>query len=377
MQLQDLENSVLLALQEPNVNFGSQAVYPSGANFPQSAVDFMINRAYGQLLNDIADVEIASQTLIFPSVSQQYAYAIPSGAFASGTLTTALTAGASITGIVLTVTISGTPITYTCVSTDTALSALAALAARVNASTLVTAASPTISPLNYALNNPSQYVVYAPAAGTAGNSITFTASSSAPLLLSITASGSGTLSGGTAASPAIRFLRRVWYQPLGLTYQIELEPGARLVSWQQFQRASSAGYLQPFAFALQPDVCSVSPDRSKLYFFPGPFTTGDTITIEYAPTLTSTSGITPGNFGYLVNSTDVPAVPEPMHDLIWMLAVYFLWPKARELGAAMQYLEMYKARLQEEKQNYMRMSMGDSLQITGRETILSSSGWQA
>ena len=366
----------LSQLQEDNVAFGSQAVYASGANYAQATVDFAINRAYAKVLTDLADISLISETITFPSVSGQFAYPVPIGSAAQGTLTAARGTG-SITGVVLTTTINGTPLTYTCVSTDTALSAITQLAAKVNASTLVVSGTPTINPMQISLNGAAQYVVQAYAPGTAGNAITLTCSSSNSTVLSITASG-GTLSGGTAQSPYIRTVRSVYYQPLGLTYNIRRAPGVRLISWEEYQQKTVDGYLQYFSAGLQPDYVAMDTQRQNLYLFPTPFNTGDTITFQYAPQLTNSANVPATNWGYLSNPTDQPPAqfPEDACDCIWMYATFLLWPKSREIGTAHVYLDMYKDKLKEIIANYFQASQGASFGIRDKAGLVGQSyGW--
>jgi hypothetical protein len=369
VQLEDLENMVLMQLQEANPNFGSQAVFASGANYNQAAVDFNINRAYAKTLADIGDIALESQVLKFPSVSQQYAYPVPIGAAASGTINTVIGTG-SITGTVLTVTINGTPVTYTCASTDGALSALSSLVANVNKNTtLVVNAAPVITPVQQELNAASTFTIQAFTPGTAGNSITLTVSSSASTKISIAASGA-TLTGGTAASPSLRTLRRVYYQPLGLTYTLSRAPGVRLISWDDYLKLTVDGYLQYFSAGQFPDYVAMNTTRTKLHLYPTPYESGDTITFEYAPQLTNSASIPASNYGYLVNGTDVPLLPEDAQDLIWMYACYLLWPKSREIGTAQLYKQMYQEKLTQVLENYMQASQGASFGIRDKGDLL-------
>lgn len=381
MTLEDLENACLLALQEQNVNFGTQATFAAGANYSQATLDWAINRGYGKLLNDLSDISLVSETVDFASKTQVFAYPIPVAASASGTLTTTIGTG-PITGVVLTTTINGTAVTYTCTATDGATSAIAALATNVNNNTtLVKTGSPVINPLQIGLNGPSFYKVSAFTPGTAGNAITFTASSSNSTAIAITASGGGTLTGGTAASPNIRTVRNVYYQPLGLTYKLLREPGVRLISWEEFQRRTASGYLQVFSAGQQPDFCAIDPPRQNLWLYPSPYTVGDTISLQYAPQLTNNTNVPATNWGYLVSSTDAPPamLPEDAHDCIWMYALFLLWPKSREMGTLKLYLDLYKDKVKEIIANNMEPSAGASFGIRSKSDMLAvsygSGGW--
>lgn len=173
-----------------------------------------------------------------------------------------------------------------------------------------------------------------------------------------------------ATQPAIRMVRRVFYQPLGIPYALELEPGARLISWAEFERVTGAGYLQPFSFAQQPEVCAVSPDRKSIQFYPGPTTTGDTITVNYAPIPTAGTSVPP-----LSNATDVPVLPDDCSEAIVFWALTLLWPKQREFAAREVYAKNYREEIQRLRDTYARSSAGDKLQITDPGTILASSGF--
>lgn len=374
MQLQDFENAVLSQLQEANVSFGAQPTYASGANYAQATLDWAINRGYAWAVNTLGDIQLLTETITFPSANGQYSYPVPVGQAASAQVSTKLGTG-PVTGVVLTITINGTPVTYTCVSTDGALSALAALVQNVNTNaTLVTGSSPVITPMQIYLNATSAYTVMAFSPGTAGNSITLTVSSSNSTAIAITATGS-TLSGGTAQSPNIRMVRSLYYQPLGFTYNLQREPGVRFLSWAQYQRKIASGYLQYFSAGTQPDYAAMNVERTRLHVYPTPYTNGDTMTLQYAPQLTNSANVPATNWGYLVNSTDSPPTqfPEDAQDAIWMYACFLMWPKSRELGTAQMYLKMAKDKLAEMTADYLRASEGDKLQLVSRDDALVSS----
>lgn len=378
MTLADLENAVLLQLQEGNVTFGIQPVYATGANYSQATVDWAINRGYGKLLDDLGDISIVTETIKFPSVTGVYSYPVPIAQAASGTLTTRLAASGMVAGIVLTTTVNGTAVTYTTKSTDGALTALTQLAANVNANALVTAATPALTAMQQNLNGQSIFNVQAFTPGLAGNSITFTASSSNSAVLSIAASGSGFLAGGTAESPNIRVVRSVSYQPLGLTYDLYREAGVRLVSWKEYQRKLVSGYAQYFSAGQQPDLLAMNTTRTKLHTYPTPYNSGDTITVDYCPQLTSNVNVPATNWGYLAASSDAPPsmLPEDAQDCIWLYACFLLWPKSREIGTAQLYLKMYQDKMRETKENYMGATQGDQMGIRDRGDLVAASfGW--
>jgi hypothetical protein len=379
--LQDLENAVLIALAMPYANPGGTITYPGGADFGQAKVDWAINRGLTRLVTDLGDIELLTQQLVFPGATGVYSYLLQTqtgqpataiGTYASGTVTFSGTVAAGQTP---TVTIGGTAYSYTVPSASTTITQIiSAITQKINAGTQILPNSTVLSPVNQALNGALQIPLMAGAAGTAGNATTLTATSSGTLTL--TASGT-TLLGGTAANQPIRMVRRVFYQALGQIFRLELEPGARLISWQEFNRKTSAGYLLPFSFTTWPDYCAVSPRRGHLYFYGAPSVVGDTITVEYCPIVTANTAIPASQWGYLVNATDIPLLPEDTQDAIWMQAVAFLQPNAREYATGKLYSEMYKEELQRAKDNYGRDSAGDALILRPVGDALATSGYDS
>jgi hypothetical protein len=338
-------------------------------------VDFAINRAYSRLVSDLSSLELLTNQITFSTNAQQYAYEIQFnasktaiGSRASGTVTFT---GTPAAGQTPTVTVNGTLFSYTVLSTDTLATITQAFLVKINASALVQPTGTVLAPVTPTLNT-AQNVLTLYAATTGVTTYTLTAASSGTLTL--TTSGA-TLTGGTAANQPIQLVRRIRYQPLGQLYRLELEPGARLVSWEQFNRETGAGYMLSYAYATNPDFCSISPTRQYLYFYPGPFTVGDQVVIDYCPTITSNTSIPATSWGYLANSTDVPLMPEDCQDAIWMGAVAFLQPKAREYEGGKLYVELYRAEVQRIKDNYERDSAGDALILKPAEEVLASSGW--
>jgi hypothetical protein len=163
-------------------------------------------------------------------------------------------------------------------------------------------------------------------------------------------------------------VRRVYYAPIGQTVQVEFEPGARLISWQQFRRYDRSGYLDQFAFSTVPEVCAVTPDRKNIQFWPGPANNGDTITVAYAPMPTVATSVP-----YLVNESDVPALPQDTHEAIVFYALSILWMKAREQATAEAYIQKYQAEIARIKDNQERSSTGDRLSIVDRASQMT--GW--
>jgi hypothetical protein len=381
MQLSDLESAVLKALSMPYANPGGLVTWPSGCDFNQSTVDWAINRGLTRTVSDLGDIELLTQEIAFPSQTGVYEYLLQNpvgqpatavGSFATGSVVfTGTVAAGQTPGI----TIGGTLYSYTVPTASTTIpQIIAALIQKINAGTQILPTSTTLSPVNQALNTSITLTLMAGAAGTAGNSTTLTATSSGTLTL--TASGS-TLSGGTAANQPIRTVRRVYYQALGQLFRLELEPGARLISWQEFNRKTGAGYMLPFSFTTWPNYATISPRRMHLYLYGAPSEYGDTITVSYCPIITQNTAIPASNWGYLVNATDIPLLPEDVQDCIWEWAVSFLQPDAREIATGKLYRDMYKEDVQTAKDNYGRDSAGDALILRPASEALATSGYDA
>jgi hypothetical protein len=375
--LADLESQVLQALSQPYANVGGTVVWPQNCDFNQATVDFAINRAYSRYVSDLGDLELLTQTLAFPSVTNQYSYQLQTvtgqpataiGSYATGTVTFSGTVAAGQTPSIY---INGTTYSYTVPSSTTTIpQIIAAFIAKINAGTQVLPYGTVLSPVNQALNSQTTLTLMAGAPGNLPCTLIATSSGT----LTLTASGSG-LSGGTFANQPIRTVRRVFYQALGQLFRLELEPGARLISWEEFNRKTGAGYLLPFSFTTWPDFCAVSPHRDHLYFYGAPSEYGDTITVEYCPIITSNTSIPASSWGYLVNSTDIPLLPEDTQDAIWIGAAAFLNPNAREIKNGLTYKELYKDEVQRTKDNYTRDSAGDALILRPADDALVTSGY--
>jgi hypothetical protein len=379
VQLSDLESAVLVALSQPYSNLGGTVTWPANADFNQATVDWAINRNLSRLVSDLGDLELLTQALVFPSVLNQYAYQLQTpngqpataiGSYATGSVTFTGTVAAGQTPGV---TIGGTLYSYTVPTASTTIpQIIAALVQKINAGTQILPTSTVLSPVNQALNTQSVLTLMAGAAGIAGNSTTLTATSSGTLIL--TASGT-TLAGGTAANQPIRTVRRVFYQALGQLFRLEEEPGARLISWQEMNRKTGAGYTYPFNFSTWPSWCAVDPLREYLYLSGGPSVYGDTMTVHYCPIITQNPAIPASNWGYLVNATDIPLLPEDAQDALWMGAAAFLNPNAREYGNGELYSKKYKDEVQRIKDNYTRDSAGDALIMRPAEDAVMTSGY--
>jgi hypothetical protein len=381
--LSDLENQVLQALSQPYANVGGAITWPTGCDFNQATVDFAINRTYSRLCSDLGDLELLTATLNFPSVTGQYSYTLQTvtgqpataiGNYATGTITVS---GTPAAGQVLTVSLMGIPATYTVPSASTSLSTITqGLIAAINSSAAVLPTGTTFQPVNLALNTYQQTTITLRAGiiGVGGNGISYTATGSGTLSLS---TAGPMLTGGTAYNQPIRLVRRVWYQALGQLFRLELEPGARLISWEEFNRKTGAGYALPFSFTTWPDYATISPRRDHLYFYGAPSEYGDSITVDYCPIITSNTNIAASNWGYLVNTTDIPLLPEDAQDAIWMGAAAFLNPNSREIENGQTYMAMYKDEVQRIKDNYARDSAGDALVMRPAEDALASSGYGA
>ena len=375
MTLQDLENMVILELGLPYANPGGPVNWATAGPLSQTMFDYAINRGYVETCKDLGELELLTNTLVIPTQQSVWSYPIQSNATktAIGSYATAtVTFGGTVTaGAVASVFINGVPFTYTATAQDTLPSVVQTITNAINASALVLPSGTVLSPVTPALNAPQSVLsLMAGAPGVSGTTL----SASGTLSLTVTAS-SATLVGGTAANQPIRLVRRVWYQPLGQLYRQELEPGARLISWEQLNRKTGAGYMQPFSYATQPDYCAVDPTRQQLAIYPGPFTVGDQITIEYCPIITTNAAIPASNWGYLANATDQPMLPEDCQWPIVEYATSLLYPRLREVGGGKLYRDMYRASIEEIKAQYVRDSAGDSLVFVPVEDVLATSGW--
>jgi hypothetical protein len=377
VQLVDLENSVLIAMSMPYANAGGTITWPSGADFNQAKVDWAINRGLTRLVSDLGDIELLTQTLQFPSATGQYSYLLQN---AIGQPATAIgsyaTGGVTFTGTVAagqtpTVTIGGTAYSYTVPTASTTIpQIISAIIQKINAGTQILPNSTVLSPVNQALNSQNTLTLMAGAAGV--SSTTLTATSSGTLTLTASAA---TLTGGTTANQPIRMVRRVFYQSLGQLFRLEMEPGARLISWEEFNRKTGAGYALPFSFTTWPEYVSISPKRDHLFLYGGPSEYGDTITVEYCPIITQNAAIPASNWGYLSATTDIPLLPEDLQDAIWYWAVSLLQPNAREYATGKLYRDIYKEELQRAKDNYTRDSAGDALIMRPVGDALMTSGY--
>jgi phage tail sheath gpL-like len=166
---------------------GGTVTWPTSADFSQAKVDWAINRALSRLVTDLGDIELLTQSLKFPSATNQYNYVLQSqvgqpataiGTYASGTVTFT---GTVAIGQTPSVTIGGTTYSVTVTSSNNTIpQIIAALIAEINAGTQInSAANPTntLAPVNQTLNTQSVLTVMAGSAGTAGNSVTLSAAS--------------------------------------------------------------------------------------------------------------------------------------------------------------------------------------------------------
>lgn len=329
-------------------------------------IDTAINLAVEKIIRGLSDTDRITFGFTFPSVSMQYSYTMPQGNVAQGNF---VLSGTPRSGVNLTLTIGGIAVTYTTTSGDTSLAGITAkLLSLINANRTITS---IISPVSPQINTINTIIVTAPLSGLAGNSITLAASSSDVLTNPLTVTPSGAnLAGGTAFSPLIMQVRRVWYQPYGMPYQREKVPGGRLIAWSKFQQLTQGGYLQAFAFAQEPDVCSVAPGNCALEFFPAPTSSGDLITVNYVPALTYATGAP-----YLVNQSDIVPLPDEMRDLVLTATMIRMWPVAGEWGLRAAAIQEFKAELERTRQQWESRSAGETLQITDIRDVQANTGW--
>lgn len=158
-----------------------------------------------------------------------------------------------------------------------------------------------------------------------------------------------------SAYAPVQRVSRVLYTPAGQPWTQSHEGGIRLVSWRQFLAYSSFGYLRPFTYNVIPDFVTVTPNRKILSFFPGTASDGDTITVEYTPTLATGT-----NFPPLADGTDVPVLPDEAFQMVCDWATALCWPKLREFGAKKEYEQMYKDETTRVREQIGPRSRGDT-----------------
>jgi hypothetical protein len=165
--------------------------------------------------------------------------------------------------------------------------------------------------------------------------------------------------------PQIQMVTRFQYQPSGLTYTLEYQPGDRLISWRAFQEFTRDGYLQPFSFGTQPSVAAVNPERTQIWIYPGSAGTGDTMTISFVPVPTASTAIP-----LLVNETDTPIFPTDAHQAIVYYAMFLLWMKARQPQLATSYYNpneklpsLFTDEIMRIKTDWRQTSTGDNIRF--------------
>ena len=174
----------------------------------------------------------------------------------------------------------------------------------------------------------------------------------------------------TTPNPPLHRLVKLFYAPQNLMYNLDFEAGIRMVNWKFFQRFTAAGYLDAYSFGTQPELCSVSPDRNSLFFYPGTANTGDTITLQYIPIPTAGTGCP-----LLEAETDEPIIlPDDVQDLIPYYAAGKLLPRARDAAGAAYYMKMFWDGVDRLKQDYFRSSGANRQQFTDAAVDMASSG---
>jgi hypothetical protein len=154
-------------------------------------------------------------------------------------------------------------------------------------------------------------------------------------------------------------IARIYYQPVGLPYTREFDPGVEFTSWQEFQRITGQGYLLPYSFGTQPQLCAVDPLRQNIVFYPGSANVGDTITVQYIPLPTGTATGCP----LLVNPTDTPVTKSDTHLTICYRAAAEIWIQAREAQTAAYYMKRYEDGVAKIRKRYELLSHGDTKRI--------------
>lgn len=182
-----------------------------------------------------------------------------------------------------------------------------------------------------------------------------------------------------AGCAAIAQVSRVFYKPSGQLYTREFRPGTELISWAKFQTITAQGWLEPYGFGVLPEVVTVDPTRSFLYFWKGSAIAGDTITVEYAPI--PTQGATTGP-NILINATDVPIFPADCHQAILYFALGRIFLRLREMALSLMYFNpspqtpgLYQTAVKTIIQDYTKLSSGDSIQIEAFQYPLNIGGF--
>jgi len=305
-----MENSVLVTLQQPGaINLPAAPNWGALVNpqISQGIVDFYLNRGYERLLSDLYALDLALVTATFPSVAQQGLYALkpPPKSTANTLLSTAIAgAGAQV----------ATPVSMAGITLGAAL-----------------------------------FVENEIVNATAITATTFTATFASAHIANVVVRG--------AAWPRMRQLRRVYYSPQGLGYMQEYRPGGDLIPWDEFQKYTDHGFLTLTSFATQPGKISVTPDRRNLAMFSAPASSGDLITVQYAPFATVGADVAPT----LVNATDVPILDEDTHEAIVQFALSYVWLRLREAGMAAAARAMYIDEVRRIKADYADRFNGDSM----------------
>lgn len=373
--LGDVENDVLNLLGSNNppaaYAVGGGSSYPNWEavvgqpRFDQGLIDNAVNRSVAKIISRVNDLQIVNFSYTFTSTAQVYGYAVPGGSVAQGQLVfTGNPAGA---GVTLTITIGATTITYATQSTDTSLAQLVShLISAINASAAVTGG--TIVQVSIAPNTANTLIITAAASGLAGNSIALTGSSTSGTI--VVTPSAATLIGGTASNPLIQQIRRVFYQPVGMNYRREKMPGARLLPWDEFQQLTAGGWLKPFSFAMEPDYCSLSPSRDTLEFFPGPASTGDLITLEYVPQMTTGT-----SEPLLTTQTSEVPLPDDFRDLVVHGAMVWMWPVAGEIGLRAESLKLFDLELARLRTDWANATAGEKMTIQDAATARLATGW--
>lgn len=316
MMLQDFENQLLVAVQQPGaINIPGAPNWASLSNpqYSQGIFDFFINKGYQRVAGDLRNYNLMLTTANFPSIAEVGTYPInaPVQANVNTTPTGPITAGlatvtpASISNIGLATTLIIDP--------GTAVAEIFTVAA--NTATTFTAP--------FVFNHLSSAIIRG------------------------------------VVWPKSAVLRRAYYSPQGLGYTQEYRPGGDLISWEDFQVYTDQGFLTSTSFATQPGKMAVTPDRGNLAMFSGPSASGDVITVQYAPIPTSGADVCP----FLVSETDVCLLPDDVCEAVVQWALVYIWLRERQAGMATQARALYKEEIARAKENYALASAGDSMRF--------------
>ncbi len=389
--------------QTPLVNFGGSPNWSAATNpeFDRPTVVHWINRGYIKLVRDVSDIDVAMYSATFTTSSNASMYPITPGSssptqgiFAIPFILASIGPGVgpnnSDTAVVASYTLlqscyisgltmlfeadAGTPVSVNVAVGNAAMTGTAPTngAAVASGQSLFAADKAVLPNVTNILAADSPSAVWP--AGTVLTLRIKTGSGgvlgpSVALIANAYGGNTGTNISPTP-NPPVAEVRRLFYTPAGLGYTLEFEPKVRMLPWKEFQRYTAAGYLNPFSYGVQPEVCSITPDRTQIAFYPGTANAGDLVEVQYS-TVPTAGTLVP----LLINDSDVPyLIPDDFHELIQIYALYKLWPKARAMESALAAKDDYYKQLDYMRAMWKRRSGGDQQRFTDNMLDRATSG---